>query len=126
MRVKLRYLIAPSRALPRHSALAQQNDCPQQNDLAQRCAVAGRRLFIATSLAVSLSSVVSPPAGAQQPVTKLIPLSTLTAAGFQIKAATGQAGVVGTLVLQKDKEVYLCSSKEISIQPTLFECWPVK
>ena len=53
-------------------------------------------------------------------------MSTLTAEGFEIKAATGQSGVVGTLVLQKDKEVYLCSSKELSIQPSVFECWPVK
>jgi len=53
-------------------------------------------------------------------------MSTLTAEGFEIKAATGQSGVVGTLVLQKDKEVYLCSSKELSIQPSEFECWPVK
>lgn len=93
--------------------------------MAQRRALARTRLLLAACL-VSVSSVVSQPAGAQQPVTRLIPMSTLTAEGFEIKAATGQSGVVGTLVLQKDKEVYLCSSKELSIQPSQFECWPVK
>jgi hypothetical protein len=51
----------------------------------------------------------------------------LVAAGFDIKAVTGnQSGVVGTLVLQKDKDVYLCEAKDLSIQPTAFECWPVR
>jgi hypothetical protein len=54
-------------------------------------------------------------------------LSSLTAQGFEIKGLTGnQSGVIGTLVLQKDKEVFLCESKDLSIQPIAFECWPVK
>jgi len=95
--------------------------------MTKRYARAGKRLLIAASLAGSLSSVVSSPCGAQQPrLPKLLPLSSLTAQGFEVKAATSQSGVVGTLVLQKDKDVFLCSSKELSIQPTVFECWPVK
>jgi len=66
---------------------------------------------------------------AQQPRTtaKMVSLSSLVAQGFEIKAVSGnQSGVVGTLVVQKDKDVYLCDSKDLSIQPTTFECWPVK
>ena len=56
-----------------------------------------------------------------------VSLSSLTAQGFEIKGLTGnQSGVIGTLVLQKDKEVFLCESKDLSIQPIAFECWPVK
>ncbi len=68
------------------------------------------------------------PSAAQQPrLPKSVSLSSLTAQGFEIKAATGtQSGVVSTLVLQKDKEVYLCGAADLSIQPTLFACWPVK
>lgn len=95
--------------------------------MAMRYALTRNRLMIATTLAMSLLSVVSQPAAAQQPrVAKLLPLSSLTDQGFEIKAATGQSGVVGTLVLQKNKDVFLCSSKELSIQPTEFECWSVK
>ena len=77
--------------------------------------------------AISLM-LFSLPAAAQQPrQAKLSPLSSLVAEGFEVKAATGtQSGVVSTLVLQKDKDVFLCSSKDLSIQPTAFECWPVK
>ena len=54
-------------------------------------------------------------------------LSTLTAQGFEIKAATGnQAGVVQTLVLQKAEQVFLCDSKDLSIDPLAFECWQIK
>jgi hypothetical protein len=66
---------------------------------------------------------------AQQPrtTTKMVSLSSLAAAGFEIKAVTGnQSGVVGTLALQKGQDVYLCEAKDLSIQPTAFECWPVK
>lgn len=68
------------------------------------------------------------PSAAQQPrLPKSVSLSSLTAQGFEIKAATGtQSGVVSTLVLQKDNEVYLCGAADLSIQPTLFACWPVK
>jgi hypothetical protein len=79
--------------------------------------------------AVALTLLAQLPAAQAQPhtATKLVPLSTLVAAGFDIKAVTGnQSGVVGTLVLQKDKDVYLCEAKDLSIQPTAFECWPVR
>ncbi len=57
----------------------------------------------------------------------MVSLSSLIAQGFEIKGLTGnQSGVVSTLVLQKDKDIYLCDSKDLSIQPTAFECWPVK
>jgi alpha-tubulin suppressor-like RCC1 family protein len=68
------------------------------------------------------------PSAAQLPRSpKSVSLSTLTAQGFEVKAATGtQSGVVSTLVLQKDKDVYLCGASDLSIQPTAFACWPVK
>jgi hypothetical protein len=77
-------------------------------------------------LAAALTVIsVSAPAGAQQ--TRRVSLSSLTAQGFEVKAVTGnQVGVIGTLVLQKEKDVYLCNSKDLSIDPTSFECWPVK
>lgn len=81
----------------------------------------------ALGLAIALAGLFARPVMAQQPrVAKLVPLSTLTDQGFEVKAAVGRSGVPGTLVLQKGKDVYLCSSKEIAIQPTAFECWPVK
>jgi len=88
-------------------------------------APAGARLAVAAAALTVFSQLVD----AQQPQTtaKMVSLSSLAAQGFEIKAVTGnQAGVVGTLVLQKDKNVYLCDSKDLSIQPTAFECWPVK
>jgi hypothetical protein len=69
------------------------------------------------------------PGAAQQPprAAKQVSLSSLTAQGFEVKAAAGtQSGVISTLVLQKDKDVFLCSSVDLSIEPTTFECWPVK
>lgn len=81
-------------------------------------------LVVAATLAVSASSSVSQPAAQ---LLRKVTLSSLTAQGFEIKAATGnQVGTVGTLVLQKEKDVYLCSSRDLSIDPTSFECWPVK
>lgn len=93
--------------------------------------MAPRFTSVAVTLAVAIAALASVAdlAIAQSPrtTTKLIPLSSLVAAGFEIKAATGnQSGVAGTLVLQKDKDVYLCDAKDLSIQPTAFECWPVK
>jgi len=83
---------------------------------------------LAVGLAASLSMLFAQAAAAQQPrLAKLLPLASLLAEGFEVKAATGtQSGVVSTLVLQKDKDVFLCSSKDLSIEPTAFECWPVK
>jgi hypothetical protein len=87
-----------------------------------RFAVSRSSLILA---AVVAASPVSQPAGAQQ--TRRVSLSSLTAQGFEIKAVSGnQAGVIGTLVLQKEKDVYLCTSRDLSIDPTAFECWPVK
>jgi len=92
--------------------------------MAQRIAVI---LTIAASLA-SAAVLRAPHAIAQQPhVEKLWTLTSLLADGFEVKAATStQSGIVGTLVVQKDKQVFLCSSKELTIQPMTFECWPVK
>lgn len=81
------------------------------------------------TVAAAALSLLSQSARAQQPrpLPKLVSLSSLIAQGFEIKGLTGnQSGVVSTLVLQKDKDVYLCDSKDLSIQPTAFECWPVK
>jgi hypothetical protein len=56
-----------------------------------------------------------------------VALSALTAQGFEIKAASGnQAGVIQTLVLQKGEQVFLCDSKDLSIEPLAFECWQIK
>jgi hypothetical protein len=66
------------------------------------------------------------PAGAQTRLSK-VPLSALTAQGFDVKAAIGnQVGVIQTLVLQKGEQVYRCSGKDLSIEPLAFECWQVK
>jgi hypothetical protein len=90
-----------------------------------------RFAHVAATLAVAAAglSLLWHPARAQQPrpLPKLVSLSSLIAQGFEIKGLTGnQSGVVSTLVLQKDKDIYLCDSKDLSIQPTAFECWPVK
>ncbi|HEX4041742.1 MAG TPA: hypothetical protein VHY10_08590 [Xanthobacteraceae bacterium] len=90
-----------------------------------------RRRLPAVRLVVALVAVSFlglRPSAAQQPRSpKSVSLSTLTAQGFEVKAATGtQSGVVSTLVLQKDKDVYLCGASDLSIQPTAFACWPVK
>lgn len=93
--------------------------------MAKRLAPTAVALGAAAAALTSLAQL----ADAQPPrmTTKLVPLSSLVAEGFEIKAATGnQSGVVGTLVLQKDKDVYLCDAKDLSVQPTAFECWPVK
>ena len=83
---------------------------------------------LAVGLAASLSMLFAHTAAAQQPrQVKLLPLASLLADGFEVKAATAtQSGVVSTLVLQKDKDVFLCTGKDLSIQPTAFECWPIK
>ena len=77
--------------------------------------------------AILAASALAQTAHAQQTRPAKVALSSLTAQGFEIKAVSGnQAGVIGTLVLQKEKEVYLCNSRDLSIDPTAFECWPVK
>jgi hypothetical protein len=91
------------------------------------------RRFASTAMSLGVvaaaSMMIAQLADAQQPHTtaKLVSLSSLVAQGFEINAVTdNQSGVASTLVLQKDKDVYLCDAKELSIQPTAFECWPVK
>jgi hypothetical protein len=37
-----------------------------------------------------------------------------------------QVGVIPTLVLQKGELVYLCSGKDLSIEPLAFKCGQVK
>jgi hypothetical protein len=89
-----------------------------------RSALTRNSVMLAAALA---ASSVTQPAGAQQTRLARVSLSSLTAQGFEIKAVSGnQAGVIGTLVLQKEKDVYLCNSRDLSIDPTSFECWPVK
>jgi hypothetical protein len=92
--------------------------------MAMRSGPARNSLILAAILAASL---FAHPAGAQQTRVAKVALSTLTAQGFEIKAATGnQAGVVQTLVLQKAEQVFLCDSKDLSIDPLAFECWQIK
>jgi hypothetical protein len=92
--------------------------------MAMRSGPARNSLILAAILAASL---FARPAGAQQTRLARVALSTLTAQGFEIKAATGnQAGVVQTLVLQKAERVFLCDSKDLSIDPLAFECWQIK
>jgi hypothetical protein len=77
--------------------------------------------------AVLAAGLFVEPAGAQQPRLARVSLSSLTAQGFEIKAVAGnQAGVVQTLVLQKGEQVFLCDSKDLSIDPASFDCWQVK
>jgi hypothetical protein len=79
------------------------------------------------SAAVGAASLMAQPDGALSAQSQKVALSTLTAQGFEIKAVSGnQAGVIGTLVLQKEKEVFMCESRDLSVEPIAFECWPVK
>jgi len=96
--------------------------------MAPRNALAHTGTIVAATVAASLSMLGPHPAAAQQPrQAKLSTLESLLAAGFEVKTAVGtQSGVVSTLVVQKDKDVFLCSSKDLSIQPLAFECWPIK
>jgi hypothetical protein len=96
-------------------------------DMANRYVLTRIGLFVATIAAVSVLSLMSQPTGAVAAALQKVTLSSLTAQGFEIKAVSGnQAGVIGTLVLQKDKDVFMCESKDMSIEPIAFECWPVK
>lgn len=95
--------------------------------MATRYALTRMSLFVATTAAASLLSLMSQPTGAVAAPLQKVTLSSLTAQGFEIKAVSGnQAGVIGTLVLQKEKDVFMCESKDMSIEPLAFECWPVK
>lgn len=95
--------------------------------MARPYARSGKSLIVAAALTVSLSNLCAQPVGAQQSRHARVSLSSLIAQGFEIKATTGnQVGTVGTLVLQKDQDVFLCNAKDLSIDPTTFECWPVK
>jgi hypothetical protein len=86
-----------------------------------------RRASLIRAAIVTVGLAAAPVSAEQARPAKPVPLSALTAQGFEIRAATGnQSGVLGTLVLQKDKDVFLCESKDLSIQPTAFECWPIK
>jgi hypothetical protein len=77
--------------------------------------------------AILAASTLAQTTHAQQTRAARVALSSLTAQGFEIKAVSGnQAGVIGTLVLQKENEVYLCNSKDLSIDPAAFECWPIR
>jgi hypothetical protein len=95
-------------------------------EAAMRDTFARNGLVAAAVLAAALSSFAHP-AGAQQTRVAKVALSALTAQGFEIKAAFGnQAGVIQTLVLQKAEQVFLCDSKDLSIEPLAFECWQIK
>jgi hypothetical protein len=84
-------------------------------------------LILAVILTANMLGLLAQPAGAQQTRLAKVPLSSLTAQGFEIKAAVGkQAGVIQTLVLQKDEQIFLCDSKDLSIDPVSFECWRLK
>jgi hypothetical protein len=95
--------------------------------MANRSTLTRTSLIVAATSALSLLGVTSQPPGAVAAPLSKVTLSSLTAQGFEIKAVSGnQAGVVGTLVLQREKDVFMCESKDMSIEPTAFECWPVK
>jgi len=87
-----------------------------------------RATIIAATLAASLSGVLCQPAAAQQPARLAkVPLSSLLAQGFEIKAMSGnQVGVPTTLLLQRQRDVFLCDAKDLSIEPVAFECWAIK
>ncbi|HUD87452.1 MAG TPA: hypothetical protein VMR17_13425 [Xanthobacteraceae bacterium] len=95
--------------------------------MASRSAFTRTSLFVATMAAASLLSLSSQPRDAVAAPLQKVTLASLTAQGFEIKAVSGnQAGVIGTLVLQREKDVFMCESRDMSIEPTAFECWPVK
>jgi hypothetical protein len=84
-------------------------------------------LIVAALLTAIMLGLLAQPAGAQQTRLARVPLSSLTAQGFEVKAAAGNhAGVVQTLVLQKGEQISLCDSKDLSIDPVAFECWQLK
>ncbi len=84
-------------------------------------------LVVAAIVTANMLGLPALPAGAQQTRLVKVPLSSLTAQGFEVKAAAGnQAGVIQTLVLQKDEQVFLCDSRDLSIDPVVFECWQIK
>jgi hypothetical protein len=84
-------------------------------------------LISAAILTASILGLLPRLAGAQQTRLTKVPLSSLIAQGFEIKAAAGnQAGVIQTPVLQKGERVFLCDSKDLSIDPVAFECWQIK
>jgi len=95
--------------------------------MANRYALTRTSHFVAIMAAASLLSLISQPRDAVAAPLQKVTLASLTAQGFEIKAVSGnQAGVIGTLVLQREKDVFMCESKDMSIEPTAFECWPVK
>jgi hypothetical protein len=96
--------------------------------MAMPSAVTRRSSIVAAILlTASALSVLAQPAGAQQTRLVKVSLASLTAQGFEVKAAAGnQAGVIQTLVLQKGEQVFFCDSKDLSVEATAFECWQVK
>src|SRR5580658_9044783 len=97
-------------------------------DMAMRYAVTGMSLVVAAAaVAASPLGLMAEPNGQRSAPLQKVALSTLTAQGFEIKAVSGnQAGVIGTLVLQKDKDVFMCESRDLSVEPIAFACWAVK
>jgi hypothetical protein len=84
-------------------------------------------LIVAALLTAIMLGLLAQPAGAQQTRLAKVPLSSLTAQGFEVKAAAGnQAGVVQTLVLQKANRFFCATAKTFSIDPVAFECWQLK
>ena len=73
--------------------------------------ISGLRFHAATILVVALCSTV----GAQQPQqqrpqspSQTVSISSLTAQGFEIKAAANTAGSAAQVFLQKGKDVFVC------------------
>jgi hypothetical protein len=96
--------------------------------MALRCALARMIVVVVVvGATMSLPGFTALPNAALAAQLQKVALSTLTAQGFEIKAVSGnQAGVIGTLVLQKQKDVFMCESKDLSVEPIAFDCWPVK
>ena len=95
-------------------------------DLAMRDRIIRWTAAMAASVAAVLSSQ---PVRAAEPqaLPPTVSLASLAAEGFEVKAVAGtQAGVANTLVLQKGKDVFLCTSKGVTYAPTTFECWAVR
>lgn len=87
-----------------------------------------RTLVVATGAAGLVAVLSCQPVGAEPPaLPPTVSLSSLAAEGFEVKAAAStQAGVAGMLVLQKGKDVFLCTGKGLTYVPTTFECWSIK
>ena len=76
------------------------------------------------------TALLGQPAAAQAPKTRVGPkiaLTSLTAQGFEIKAAVSSGGNLQLVFLQKGKDVYTCITAHLADnEPWKSDCYPVQ